>query len=68
MSYEYKRHVPAPTGENVAEIYVVRSIVPEARREPSRELLAAVERLPSSSAQDILRALVKVGFQAMVRK
>ena len=67
MSYEYQQRASAQAGENVAEIYVVRSSVPEARREASRELLAAVERLPAS-AQDILRALVKVGFQAMVRK
>ena len=66
MSYEYQ-HRPE-TGEDtakVADIYVVRDT--SQRVAPSREFLAAVERL-SPLTQAVLRRLVDVGFQSVVRK
>jgi hypothetical protein len=66
MTYEYE-HRPE-TGEGtakVADVYVVRDA--SQRVAPSREFLAAAGRL-SPLTQAVLRRLLDVGFQSVVRK
>jgi len=64
MPYEYDQE-RSPAQGDVADIYVVRGV--EQRLQPSREFLAALERL-SPAGHSMVQELIKVGFEAMVRK
>jgi hypothetical protein len=65
MPYEYQKDVTAVSDARIAEVYVVRGV--DERPKPSRELLAALERL-SSVNRTMMKSLVTLGFDAMVRK
>jgi hypothetical protein len=68
MTYEYEHRPPTPTGDGVAKVadlYVVRD--GSKRITPSHEFLAAVERL-TAPARSVIRCLIDVGFESLVRK
>ncbi len=70
MTYGYEHRPATPTGEGVAQVadvYVVRGVDAAEHPGPSPELLAAVERL-SPAVQALIRRLIDVGFQGVVRK
>ena len=61
---------PRPTGHavsNVADVADVCVVRDSTRIEPSREFVAAVERL-RAPAQAVVRRLLEVGFQNVIQK